>query len=118
MKMSRIFSLIVLAGALGLSASAAEVKGILTDRLCAAKIATGGQAAAKAHERSCAMTPPCEQSGYGVFTADNRFLWFNGTGNTKAIEALKASTKKDNLTVTVIGAIKGQTLEVADLKLD
>ncbi|MEQ1947731.1 MAG: hypothetical protein ABL995_11115 [Bryobacteraceae bacterium] len=118
MKLSRILSLVALMGAFALAASAAEVKGILMDKMCSAKAATGGQTAAKGHERSCALMPPCEKSGYGVFTSDNRFLIFNAAGNAKATEALKASAKKDDLMVTIVGAIKGPTIEVASLKLD
>jgi len=118
MKLSRILSLVALLGAFTLAASAAEIKGTLIDKMCSVKALKGGQAAAKEHDRACAMMPPCEKSGYGVFTADNRFLVFNAAGNTKAMEALKASSKKDDLKVTIVGAIKGQTIDVASLKLD
>jgi len=118
MKISRILGFVALMGAATAIASAAEVKGILMDKMCSAKAATGGQTAAKGHERSCAMMPPCEKSGYGVFSADNRFLTFSPSGNVMAAKALKDSTKKDDLTVTVSGAIKGQTIDVASLKLD
>lgn len=118
MKLSRIFSIIALLSALTVVTSAAEIKGVLMDKMCSMKAARGGQAAATEHERSCALMPPCEKSGYGVFTADNRFLTFDPAGNAKALEALKASTKKDDLKVTVVGAIKGQTIDVAAIKLD
>jgi hypothetical protein len=118
MKFSRILGLVAMLGAFTLAASAAEVKGILMDKMCSMKAATGGQTAAKNHERSCALMPPCEKSGYGVFTADNRFLTLDPKGNVMAAKALRESTKKDDLTVTVVGAIKGQTIDVASLKLD
>jgi hypothetical protein len=118
MKLSRILSLVALLGAFTIAASAAEIKGTLMDKMCSVKALKGGQTAANEHERSCALMPPCEKSGYGVYTADNRFLIFNAAGNAKALEALKASSKKDDLKVTIVGAIKGRTIEVASLKLD
>jgi hypothetical protein len=59
----------------------------------------------------------CQQSGYGVFTADNKYLTFDDSGNTKAIAALKKSKKKDDLKVTVTGDVQGDTIKVSSLKL-
>jgi hypothetical protein len=107
----------LLAGFAGM-ASAADVQGILMDKMCSAKAVKGGQAAAIAHDRDCALMPPCQQSGYGVFTADNKYLTFDDAGNTKAIAALKKSKKKDDLKVTVTGDVNGDTIKVASLKLN
>ena len=109
----RLALLISLAGAL----SAAEVEGVLMDKMCSMKAAKEGQMAATMHTRECAMMPDCEMSGYGVFTTDNRFLAFDGAGNGQASAALKASQKKDNLKVKVSGQIDGDTIRVASLKL-
>ena len=111
---------IVLLGAFSLFtavASAATVNGILMDKMCSAKGICGGQKAAAAHATKCAMMPPCEKSGYGVFTADNKFLTFDSDGNEKAIAALKATKKTDNLPVRVTGEVNGGTIKVTDLKL-
>ena len=51
--------------------------------------------------------PPCQQSGYGVYTADNKYITFDDAGNTKAIAALKKSKKKDDLQ-TVIALLKAR----------
>jgi hypothetical protein len=45
------------------------------------------------------MMPNCEKTGYGVFSADNKFLVFDAAGNEQASTALKASKKKDDLKV-------------------
>lgn len=108
--------LALLAGFAGM-ASAADVQGILIDKMCSTKAVKGGQAAAVAHDRDCALMPPCQQSGYGVYTADNKYLTFDDAGNTKAIAALKKSKKKDDLKVTVTGDVQGNTIKVANLKL-
>lgn len=98
-------------------ASAAQIKGILMDKACSAKVAAGGQKVATGHDRACALMPACEKSGYGVVTPDNKFIAFDEAGNTKALAALKASKKKDDLAVTVNGDVTGDTVKVASLKL-
>jgi hypothetical protein len=98
-------------------ASAADIHGVLMDKMCSAKAVSGGQSVATAHDRDCALMPPCQQSGYGVFTEDGKFLAFDGGGNTKALAALKKSKKKDDLKVTVTGDVQGDTIKVASLKL-
>src|SRR5579863_6690411 len=110
-------SFLGLLAAFGSMASAADVQGILIDKMCSAKALKGGQTAAVAHDRDCATMPACQQSGYGVFTADNKYLTFDDAGNTKAIAALKASKKKDDLKVTVTGDVQGDTIKVTKVKL-
>ena len=107
-------------------ASAAQVKGILMDQMCSSKAEVhivagprleGGMIVAEAHTRGCALMPACQKSGYGVFTYDNKFLKFDEAGSRKALAALKASKKEDDLKVEVTGEIQGDTIKVASLKL-
>ncbi len=70
---------------------------------------------ADAHTRECALA--CEKSGFGILTADKKFLKFNATGNTKMLEALKASDKTDHLRVDVSGDVDGDTIKVTSVKL-
>ena len=81
------------------------------DVACSKKAA----ATADAHTRECALA--CEKSGFGVVTADNKFLKFDADGNAKIIEALKASDKTDHLRVNVTGEVKGDTIKVTSVKL-
>jgi hypothetical protein len=111
--LTRLFLLTALAGVL----SAAEVEGVLIDKMCSMKAVKDGQKAATMHTRQCAMMPDCEKSGYGVFTADNKFLVFDAAGNEQAAAALKSSKKKDNLKVKVSGEVTGGTIKVASLTL-
>jgi hypothetical protein len=108
-----LFCVVLLTGV----ASAAQIQGILMDKMCSAKTATGGQKAAAEHDRDCAVANACQRSGYGVYTADNKWLNFDADGNKQAIAALKTSTKKDDLKVTVEGDVQGDTIKVASLKL-
>jgi hypothetical protein len=99
-------------------ACAASVQGFLVDRACGAKMAsTNDQKAAAGHTRECALMPPCVGSGYGVLTADGKFITLDDAGNKKAEAALKASKKADNIKVQVTGDESGETMKVKDLKL-
>ena len=96
---------------------AADVDGYLIDSMCSMEALKEGQKAAAMHTRECALMPDCVKSGYGVFTADGRFLKFDAAGNQKAEKALTASKQKDNIKVKVSGAVDGDTIQVASLKL-
>ncbi len=85
----------------------------LIDQKCSAKYKP---ATADTHTRNCALA--CESSGYGILTADGTFLKFDKAGSRKALDELKASTKKDHLRATVTGERKGDTIRVATIKLD
>lgn len=106
-------------------ASATEVKGVLMDKACSGKAEVrvlstgieGGMIVAEAHTRECALMPACQKSGYGIFTYDQKFLAFDPAGSRKALEAIKASKKLDDLEVEVTGEIKGDTIKVESLKL-
>jgi hypothetical protein len=106
---------------------AADIKGVLMDQMCSGKAdlrisgatgtLVGGRIVAEAHTRECALMPACQKSGYGVYTSDNKFLKFDEAGNRKALAALKASTKLDDLEVEITGEIKDDTIKVASLKI-
>ena len=99
-------------------ASAAQVNGVLIDKMCSAKVVNGGgQKVAAEHDRECALADACVKSGYGVYTTDGKFLLLDDGGNKKALAALKASKKADNLKVVVNGDVSGDTIKVASLKL-
>jgi len=107
-------------------APAAPIKGILIDEMCSSKAEVrivagprleGGMIVAEAHLRECALMPACQKSGYGMFTYDNKFLKFDEAGNRKALAALRASKKEDDLNVEVTGEIQGDTIKVTSLKL-
>jgi hypothetical protein len=117
MKLHRSVIRLILVTSLAGALSAEEVEGVLMDKMCSLKAAKDGQKAATMHTRQCAMMPDCEKSGYGVFTADKKYLVFDSAGNEQALEALKASKKKDNLKVKVTGEVDGDTIKVASLKL-
>lgn len=81
------------------------------DVACSKKAAAN----ADAHTKECALA--CEKSGYGVLTADKKFLKFDADGNAKMLEALKASDKTDHLRANVSGDVEGDTIKVTSVKL-
>jgi hypothetical protein len=83
----------------------------ILDVSCSKKAA----ADADAHTRECALG--CEKSGFGILTADNKFLKFDAEGNAKILAALKGSDKADHLRVNVSGDVKGDTIKVTSVKL-
>jgi len=56
----------------------------------------------------CALA--CEKSGFGVLTADKKFLKVDADGNAKMLEALKGSDKTDHLRVNASGDVEGDTI--------
>src|SRR5271170_4701673 len=98
-------------------ASAAQVDGILIDKMCSGKALSGGQAAATAHDKDCLLQDACIKSGYGVYTADGKYLKLDAAGDAKALAAIKASKKKDNYKVQVTGDVSGDSIKVTSLKL-
>ncbi len=114
--MSKFLCCISLVAGLAGIASAAQVDGVLIDKMCSGKALSGGMKAATAHDKECAVMASCEKSGYGVYTADGKWLAFDEAGNKKAVAALKGSKKTDDLRVSVMGDVSGDTIKVASLK--
>jgi hypothetical protein len=112
---------------LAVATPAADIKGVLMDQMCSGKAdlriagapgtLVGGMIVAEAHTRECALKPACQSSGYGVYTSDNRFLKFDRAGDRKALAAIKASRKLDDLEVDVTGEVKDDTIKVVTLKI-
>ena len=48
---------------------------------------------------------------------EGKVLKFDAAGNKQAVAALKATTKKDDLTVTVEGTVSGENIAVQSLKI-
>jgi hypothetical protein len=74
-----------------------------------------GAATADSHTRDCALM--CKDSGFGIVTADKKFLKFDADGNAKMLKQLEASDKKDHLRVNVSGDVQGDTIKVTSVKL-
>ena len=83
----------------------------VVDVNCSTKVAADPDS----HTRDCSLK--CAASGFGIVTQDKHFVKFDAQGNSKIVEALKASDKKDHLRVNVSGDLQGDTLKVTSIKL-
>jgi hypothetical protein len=98
--------------------AAEKVEGYLVDKMCSAKVLKGGEDAAKAHTKDCALMPNCKSSGFGVVTADGKFIKFDKQGDGMAVDMLGwESTNKENIQATVNGKVEGDTIAVIALQL-
>ena len=57
-------------------------------------------------------------SRFGILTSDGTFLMLDKDGSQKALDALKATSKKDHLRATVTGELDGKTIKVSSIMLD
>ena len=103
--------------ALSAPLAAETVEGYLIDKMCSAKVVAEGVDAAKMHTKDCALMPSCKASGYGVVTADGKFLKFDKDGDRMAGKVLGFASGKDNIKVTVDGEVKGSSITVKSIQL-
>jgi hypothetical protein len=97
-------SLSLLAGV----AAAESFSGTVVDVMCRTKDLSS-------HTRECALA--CAKSGYGLVTADGRFLKFDESGNARALSALKKLGKDKDLKAKVTGKLEGDLIQVESLEI-
>src|SRR5436305_10699938 len=98
---------VVFLAAAGMPA-AETCSGTVVDVMCRTKdLAT--------HTRECAIT--CSKSGYGLVTADGKFLKFDESGNARTLTALKKMSKDKDLKAKVAGTLDGDVLKVQAIEL-
>ncbi len=97
--------------------AAETVDGYLIDKMCSAMVVKKGIAGAKMHTKDCALMPNCKASGYGVVTADGKYLKFDKGGDEQALKLLEGTDKKDNIKVNVNGKVDGNSITVKSVKL-
>jgi hypothetical protein len=112
MKRTILVTALVLMG-LPLLAAAETWKGVsVIDTQCVSKV----KADPDKHTAKCALQ--CQKGGYGLLTTDGTYLKFDDEGNTKALAALKATTKTDHLRATVVGERTGDAIKVTSISLE
>jgi hypothetical protein len=93
---------------LSVAAFAETWSGTVVDTMCKGKdLAT--------HTRQCALG--CAKGGFGIVTADGKFVKFDEEGNAKALAALKASKKDKDLKATVSGTLQDDVIHVDSITL-
>jgi hypothetical protein len=87
-------------------AAADSFSGTVVDVMCRGKDLAS-------HPRECAVT--CSKSGYGLVTADGKFLKFDESGNARALSALKKLAKEKDVKAKVSGTVSGDVLKVESI---
>ncbi|WP_180541389.1 hypothetical protein [Nevskia soli] len=103
--------LLLLSAVFSAASFAATFDGTIMDGMCAS-----AKKDPATHTAKCSMA--CSKSGYGLMTADGKYIKFDEAGNAKALAALKDTAKKDDLKATVSGTMDGDTLKVDSVKVD
>ena len=110
--------ILVLFAAAAISALAADttVKGYLVDVACAME---EGQKPAfgPGHSKGCLQMPDCANSGYGVLTADRKFIRFDKASNEEAKKFIAGMSKEKDIRVTVTGTVNGDQMKVTKIEL-
>jgi len=107
--MKRIALLTAAAALLSVAAFAETFNGTVVDVSCKGKDLAS-------HTKKCAVG--CAKSGYALVTGDGKFLKFDEKGNAKALAALKATSKENDLKATVEGTVDGDVLNVTSISID
>jgi hypothetical protein len=87
--------------------AAESFSGTVVDVMCRAKDLAS-------HTRECAIA--CARSGFGMVTADGKFLKFDESGNARTLAALKKSAMEKDLKAKVTGTLDGDVLKVAAIE--
>lgn len=90
-------------------AAAESWTGTLVDVMCKDKDLAN-------HTRQCAIN--CSKSGYGLVLSDGKFLKFDESGNSKALAALKATSREKDLKAKVSGELEGEMIKVASVEIE
>ena len=106
--MKRFFVLSAFAAASSLVAFADSWSGTVVDVMCKGKDLAS-------HTRQCSLN--CAKGGFGLVTADGKFLKFNESGNAKTLSLLKAASKDKDLKAKVTGALSGEVINVESVEL-
>jgi hypothetical protein len=96
--------------------TAVKISGYLIDNACSsAHVKDAGFAErVKKHKTSCALMPPCEGSGFAVYS-DGKLYKLDESGNKGANDLLKDTKTTMGLMVAVEGTVDGDILHVTKI---
>ncbi len=89
-------------------AAAESFSGTVVDVMCRAKDLAS-------HTRDCSLS--CAKSGFGMVTAEGKFLKFDEAGNARTLSMLKKAAKEKDLKAKVTGTLDGDLLKVETIEL-
>jgi hypothetical protein len=107
--MKKLSMLTAAACLLSVAAFAETFNGTVVDVQCKGKDLAS-------HTKKCAVG--CAKGGYALVTSDGKFIKFDETGNAKALAALKATSKENDLKAKVEGTMDGDILQVSSIAIE
>ncbi len=121
-KLSAIVAVAFVVGSLSLAADSKKqtVSGHLIDSACQTEESSAAKPKpdyAVTHDKSCLLMPDCVGSGYGVLTADKRYIRFDKNGNDAAKKLIESTDKKNDWRVSVTGVLDGDNIAVDTIVL-
>ena len=99
---------VTLAAAISMPALAETWTGTIVDVMCKGRDLAS-------HTRDCALN--CAKGGFGLVTAEGKFVKFNESGNARTLALLKKSAKEKDLKAKVTGTLDGEVIKVEGLEL-
>jgi hypothetical protein len=114
--MKKIALIAFAAATIGAWGADTQVKGYLVDLDCAREQGQKPDFGSK-HTKRCLQMPDCANSGYGVLTLDKQILRFDKAGNEEAKKFIAATTKNNDIQVTVTGSVEGDQMSVSKIEL-
>jgi hypothetical protein len=107
--MKKLAMLTAAACLLSVAAFAETFNGTVVDVQCKGKDLAS-------HTKKCAVG--CAKGGYALVTGDGKFIKFDEAGNAKALAALKATSKENDLKAKVEGTMDGDILQVSSIAIE
>ena len=93
-----------------------KISGYLMDNACSTGHVNDAGFAdkVKKHKTSCALMPPCEGSGFAVYS-EGKLYKLDEAGNKSASALLKGTETKAGVMVAVEGTVDGETIKVTKI---
>ena len=91
-----------------------KFSGNLIDAACGGKNKEHSEKIA-GHPKSCALMEACMKSGYGIVTADSKFIKFDENGDKLALALLQSTKTEKDIRVDVSGTQEGEVLKVTNI---
>lgn len=115
--MGKSLSMLCLVFSLAVSASAADIQGVIADWNCVPAMVRDGREKTFKSRRSCSLMKNTNRSAYGLITVDNKYYRLEDPGNAKIRQLLKDTPAKDDLHVVVSGELEGNVLKVKNISM-
>lgn len=95
------------------STSTSSWTGYIVDKMCKTDVP---YSKGKGHTKECLLAEDCISTGFGLATADGKWIAFDKKGSDMAANLIKTSKKSKDFLVVVGGKMKGSEIVVSSIK--